>query len=450
MPRIDSSSGTAVPIDTASETGPTPAPSRPKPASTPAPTARNEVRAYAGPPARGPSSAATPAGSGPTVSASELEVLRGRPRPASPDVPGSVYTRIREHLTTGLTDWRISGNDVKAVHTALGTLQPGAYRVALERMERDHLLGAYVKAQDPDARLAFLEQAESKGLLQRRKGDAPAGPLGYPAMPDFFRNDSRLPASMRDAVNQHAIQAGAGFYRGYAGYLDRYAQAVEAAKSPRDLEALGAPRKAHLKDSVLGLDDRKDPAREAYAAAWRQGIGQPESLNRTYQRLNARHRELTGERPAGSLQLNAKVEVSRGPLKGGVEAKVDTRGKVGLKGEAGVELKGGPLGLELMHDTSGKQKVETKLDLGFLKLSVASDGEAKLSLGPGKDHHGFVKLNLEKAEFGGGVTAKVKAPGGAKVEVETGVSMKGLTSEHARQAVDKDHRGLFDASRKKP
>ncbi|MFP2928860.1 hypothetical protein ACLESO_27410 [Pyxidicoccus sp. 3LG] len=457
MPRIDSSSGTPLSIDTTPDAGPAPAPSQAKDASASTPAARNEVRAYDGPPARstrGPASDALPVASGPAYSAAELAVTGGRLRPAtssaSSGVPESVYANIQAHLTRGLDNWVIGDGDVKAVHTALGTLAPGAYRAALERMEKDGLLGTYVKAQDEDTRQAFLEQAESKGVLQRRKGDAPAGPLGYPAVPDFFKNDSRLPESMRDAVNAHSIQVGVGFYRAYEGYLDRYAEAVDAAKSPQELEALGEPRKAHLKDSVLGLDGRKDPAREAYAAAWRRGVGQPESRNRTFQDINARYQELIGERPAGSMQLSGKATVSTGSVNLGGEASVDTRGKGELKGEAGVEVKGGPLSLELTQDTDGKRTVETKVDLGFFEISHGSDGETKLSLGASKNTQAFVKLNLEKAEFGGGVSAKVKIPGGAEAEVETDVSMKGLTAEHAKQSVDLRHRGIFDPSRQQP
>jgi hypothetical protein len=308
-------------------------------------------------------------------------------------------------------------------------------------MERDGLLGEYVKAQEPDTRRAFLEQAESKGMLQRRKGEAPAGPLGYPAAPDFFRNDARLPESMRGAVNAHAIDAGAAFYKAHSEYLDRYTDAANGAKSLQELHSLGEPRAAYLKAADLGLE-LKDPARKEFEAQWRQGIGKPESTNRAYQTVNARQRELTGDRPGGSIRSHAQVELTHEGLKLGTEAHVDTRGKVGLKGELGVAVSGGPLGLEVTRDTAGSAKVETKLNLGFAELSHASDGEVKVSLGVGKHAQAFVSLNRETAEFGGGVSAELGVEG-SKAAAEAGFNMKGLSAARVHESFDKNHRGVF-------
>jgi hypothetical protein len=334
---------------------------------------------------------------------------------------------------------------VKAVHTALGALRPEAYRAALERLEREGLLGTYVKAQDTDTRRAFLEQAESKGLLQRRQGDLPAGPPGFPAEPDFFRNDASLPGAMRDAVNQHAIHAGAAYHEAHAAYLDRYIEAVNAAKSPQELWALGEPKAARLREKALGIA-WKDPAREAYEAAWKRGIGPPRSLNRAYQAVRARELELAGERPGGSIQVHGRGELTRGGVKVGREAQVDTRGRVGLKEEAGLALKGGPVGLELMRDTEGRKKAEAKLALGPVELSIGSDGERKLGLGVGQHLQAFVALNPETAEFGGGVSAEVEREGHT-LGAETGFSMKGLTARRARESFDPRHRGVFEPPR---
>ncbi|MFP2911325.1 hypothetical protein ACLESD_41140 [Pyxidicoccus sp. 3LFB2] len=376
------------------------------------------------------------------ASAGELAATGGRPRQsASSEVPTDVYAGIRSHLTRSLTDWAVTDGDVKAVHVALGTLQPGAYRAALERMERDGLLGEYTKAQNPDTRKAFLEQAESKGMLQRRKGEAPAGPLGYPAQPDFFRNDARLPESMRGAVNAHAIDAGAAFYKAHSEYLDRYVDAANGAKSLQELHVLGEPRAAYLKETVLDLE-WKDPTRKAFETEWRNGIGKPESTNRAYQTVSARQRELTGERPGGSIRTHGKAELTHQGFKLGTEAHVDTRGKVGLKGELGVATRGGPLGIDITRDTAGSTKVETKLNLGPVELSHASDGEVKVGLGVGKYAQAFVSLNRETAEFGGGVSAELGAEGN-KAAAEAGFSMKGLSATRAHEAFDKHHRGVF-------
>lgn len=446
MPRIDSSGSTLIPIDTSQEADSAPATSRTKGTHAPPSAARNEVRPYDGPPPRsprGPAPKLPPAAQGPTVSAGELAAAAGRPRQASAsELPGPVYEALRSHLTRSLQDWAVSDCDVKAVHTVLGTLQPGAYRAALERLERDGLLRTYVKEQDAHARLAFLEQAESKGLLQRRRGDAPAGPLGYPAVPDFFRDDARLPASLRDAVNLHAIQEGADFHRAHAAYLDRYIEAVGAARSLQELQALGHPRDASLDAKHLGID-RRDRAGREYESAWRQGIGQPVSRNRAYQAVRARELELAGERPTG-LQVHGKAEFTRLGLKMTQELQLDTRGRVELKEESGLSVKGGPVGVEVMLDSAGRTKTETKLDVGFAEFTATGDGDLKVALKVGRLAEGYVELNAAKAELGGGVFAGLETEGNT-VGAEAGFSMKGLTADRVKASFDKDRRGLFDS-----
>jgi hypothetical protein len=450
MSRIDSPGSIPVPIDTPpTEAGSTPAPSRAKGLPGSPSTPRNEVRAYDGPPSRTspqPSPGAAPAASGPAISAGELAARGGRlPQASASEVPAGLYAHLRSHLTLHLLDWSVSASDVKAVHTALGTLSPGAYRAALEQLERDDLLVVYVKKQDPDTRRAFLEQAESKGMLERRKGTTPAGPLGYPAEPDFFRNDAKLPESVRGAVNAHAMDVGIAFYRAHAEYIGRYVDAVNGAQSLQELRALGAPREALLRDNVLGISG-KDPAGEAYAAAWRRAIGRPESLNRAYQTVNARHRELLGERVGGSLRLHGKAAVSSQGAKLSQELQVDTRGKSGVKAEQGVAMKGGRMGIEVMQDRAGKTKAEAKLDLGLVQLSADSEGRLKVGVGLGKLAQGFVTLNQKKAEFGGGVSTELKSDG-SKLGAEVGFNMKGSAADRVRESFDKDHRGVFDLPR---
>ncbi len=409
-------------------------------------TARNEPRAFDGLASRTPGApprAPSPESAGPAVSAGELSALGGRLRPSgSKDVPEEVFQGIRSHLTRSLTDWTVSNADVRAVHGALGALPPGPYGAALERMERDGLLRTYVNAQDAGARRAFLEQAEGKGMLQRSKGEVgPVDALGYPAVPDFFVNDARLPPAMRDAVNAHAIDVGVGFYKAHGEYLVRYALAVDQAASRRELGALGPPRAARLSESLLGLD-WKDPARKDYEAAWKAGIGRPKSLNLTFQHVTARERELSGERAAGTVRLQGKLGAGTDSAQWAVKGSLDTRGQRELKGEAGVTLRSGPLKLELSQDTAGKKEATVKLDLGLVELSLDSGGAQRVAVGIGKVLQAQATLNPRKAEFEGGISAKVKADGD-QAGVEAGFSMKGLSAQRARQAVDPGHRGVF-------
>ncbi|NTX17654.1 hypothetical protein HUA74_22725 [Myxococcus sp. CA051A] len=439
MSRIDASGGTSLPLDTLADAVPTPSLPR-----TPTAQARNEVSAYDGPSSRASPRGAEPSPgvAGPTVSAGALAALGGRLRAPSAEVPSDVSSELQARLTRGLGDWAVSDTDVKTVHTLLGQLPPAAYRATLDWMEREGLLKTFLTEQDPGARESFLKQAEAKGVLQRLAGEPASGPLGYPGKPEFLRNDAALPESLRHAVSEHAVAAGRAFHAAHAAYLGRYAQAVEDAPGLPELRKLGAPRDARLPDSVLGLD-RRDPEREAYAKQWRLAVGAPTSTNWVYQAINARQRALLGERTGGTLALKGKAELTQGNLKLGGEAQVDSRGKVDLKGLSGVELKGGPVGLKVTQDTKGGFQSEMKLDLGLVKVSQVSDGELKVSLGVGKLAGSYTTLNLKEARFGGGVFAQVEEAGN-KAEVRLGFDMKGLTAQRAKEAVDRQHVGLFD------
>lgn len=448
MPRIDSSGSSSLStIDTPTEAGAAPpSPSRAADPRAQASPQRNEVRAFDGSAARTPepsSHGATPAGAGPARSAGEMAVLGGWSRPeGSKEAPTDVLEGIRARLTRSLENWTVGADDVRAVHTALGSLPAGTYRAALERLQQEGLLGAYVKAQDAGSRLAFLEQAESKGVLHRRSGESgPVGPLGYPAVPDVFVNDRRLPGAMRDAVNAHAIDVGAGFYRAHTEYLGRYARAVDGAQSLQELGALGPPRAAHLPESLLGLE-WKDPSRRDYEAAWKAGIGQPKTLNLTLQHVSARQRELSGERAGGTVQLHGKVGVSSESAQWSAKAALDTRGHGELKGDVGVSARAGPVGVELSHDSSGETERKVKVNLGLVELSLASDGEQRVAVGVGSLFQVHATLNAKKAELGGGVSAKLKADG-SQASAEAGFSMKGLTAERAQQSFDPRHRNVF-------
>ncbi|MFY2560456.1 hypothetical protein ACN469_22785 [Corallococcus terminator] len=443
MSRIDSPGGPPLSLDTVPDAVPTPTPSRP---SAPPPRERNEVSAYGGSASSGRTSsrgADTPPGAGgPSVSAGALAALGGKLRAPRAEVPSDVASELQSRLTRNLGDWAVSDTDVQTVHALLGQLPPAAYRATLEWMERGGLLKTFLSEQDLGAREAFLKQAESQGVLQRLPAEPASGPLGYPGKPGFFRNESALPESLRHAVSEHAVEAGRAFHASHAAYLGRYVKAVEVAGSLTELRKLGAPRDARLSDSVLGLD-RRDPEREEYAKQWRQAVGVPVSTAWVYQAVNAKQRELLGERAGGTLALKGKAELTQGNLKLGGDAQVDSRGKVDLKASSGVELKGGPVGLKVMGDTKGKVQSEVKVDLGLVKVSQASDGELKVSLGVGKLAGSYTTLNLDEARFGGGVFAQAEEAGN-KAEVRLGFDLQGLTAKRAKEAVDREHVGLFD------
>ncbi|WP_426734529.1 hypothetical protein [Myxococcus faecalis] len=444
MSRIDTAGSNALALDLVPDEVPTPArpPSHPP---TPAARERNAVQPFKEPTSKSPSPpkpASMSRDTGPTVSAGELTALGGRLRARGAEVPADVYRDLQSRLTRSLGDWTVSDADVRAVHTLLGQLPPDGYRATLERMEREGLLKTFLAEQTPEARASFLEQAHAKGTLQRLAGEPESGPLGYPGRPAFFRDDMSLPDSLRQAVSEHAVTAGRTYLADHAAYLGRYVQAVEQSQGLPELRKLGPPREARLSDSMLGLS-REDPRREALAKEWRLAVGTAGSTGWVYQAINARQRELLGERPGGTFSLNGKAELQHDHLLVGGEARLDSRGRVDLKSSGGVALKGGPVGLEVTRDSKGQLQSEVKVDLGLFSVSHSSDGDLKLSVGVGKHAGSYSKLNLREAEFGGGVFVDVKGQGN-KAELRLGYEMKGLTAKRATEAVDRQHVGLFD------
>ncbi|MCP3104138.1 hypothetical protein LZ198_35240 [Myxococcus sp. K15C18031901] len=446
MSRIEPSGASPLSPDPTAEPLPPASPSLPRAPSLATPREHDAVRPYDGPAPRASSGTAkgpvVPRDSGPAVSAGALAATGGRLRAASPEVPADTYADLQSRLTRGVADWAVTDGDVAAVHGALGKLEPEVYRAALERLERDGLLKTYVGEQGPEARKAFLSQAESKGLLLRLQGAPASGPLGYPGRPDFYREGPRLPASLRGAVAEHAVGAGRAYLAAHGEYLDRYTRAVEDAKSLPELRGLGPPREADLRDRVLGLEAR-DPQREARAREWRRAIGTPESTVRAWQAVSARQWALSGQRAGGTFALEGEAELSRDSFKLGGEASLDSRGRVDVKSKSAVSVKGGPLGLEVSRDTKGQTRSEVKVDLGVVSLGRASDGELKVSVGVGETFGGYVTLDTEAAKFGGGVYAQVKTERD-KAEVKLGATMKGLSRERAEAAVDRAHVGIFD------
>lgn len=410
--------------------------------SSVSPPARNELRTYDGPPSaprRPPPPAAAP---GPAVSARELAALGGRTRAPSAPVPEDVYATLQSHLTRSLMNPFLTGGDVKAAHSALGTVPREAYRATLERMEREGLLATYVSRMDATSRQAFLEQAASNGVLQRRPGGV-SGPLGAPGRPEVFANDPKLPGSLRDAVNAHATDTGRAAVGAHDAYLRRYGEAVEQADSLRALRALGPPRALELRETSLGLA-WSDPCRERYEAEWKAGLGRPQrSLVQAYEAVTARAQVLSGEKPAGAF-LSAEASASHDLLHLKAEARASARGPVDVHAQAGVATKAGPLGLEVMTDAHGKVETQLQVDLGIASVSRDSEGKVELSLGAGPHARAHATLNPRTAEFGGGVAFAVSDKSGQHhAGLKLGYGLRGLTPERAAQAVRSDVPGLF-------
>jgi hypothetical protein len=414
---------------------------------------RNELRPYDGPPAPARDGSRPPGGSrgtpleGPAVSARELAALGGRLRVPSAPVPEGAYAALQSHLTRSLTNPLLTASDVQAAHTVLGAVPREAYRATLERMDRDGLLSTYVSRMDASARQAFLDQAASRGVLQRRAGEPP-GPLGVPGRPETFVNDQQLPSALRDAVNAHATDMGRAAVVAHDDYLRRYDDAVARADSLRALRALGPPQALDLRETSLGLS-WSDPNRPRYEAEWKAGLGRPQhSLVQAYASVTARARVLAGEQPAG-LFVSAELSGADSGVVVKHEARASTRGPISLQTRVGIAPKAGPLGLEVTTDARGKLESQVQLEVGPVAVSHDSEGKSELSLGAkGSPFKAHASVNARTAEFAGGVAFEVSDKSGQyHGGLKLAYGMRGIVPERAGQAVREDVPGLFSRPR---
>jgi hypothetical protein len=408
----------------------------------------NQVEPYRGP-RQEPSAPArktpeTPAGA--ALTAGQLAFAGA----ARADAAGAdaAYEKIRGYLGTSLKDWAVTDGDVRRIHEQLDRLPSKDYQQVMERMERNGLLEKYVKEMGPEAKQAFLAQAEHKGAVSREPvGKVNPAPCEPPAGPVLYRNDPKLPPCVRELVHEKNLEAKQAYYDAHAAYVQRYAERVMQTKTLGELRALGEPV-APLAVSEPGVTGAH-PEAKRFQKSWAQ-VSSADTRSQAYIAVSNRVADLQGAARPGSLQLKLEAEVKGGlfgvDFKGGTEAVVTQDGQVrgeGLKG--GVEKKlaeGVTVGVE--GGSSGSTKGTVTLGPEGMQLTADTEGTARMELNASGGAGAYAETNGHQGTFGGGATYTHKVGNGAaEAKVSIGVTMQGSRPERAQDVASREEGTLF-------
>lgn len=406
----------------------------------------NHLEAYSGPsrpPARAPSSA-PPSSSEGGLTAGQL-ALMGTAKKADSGKADAAYEDIKSCLSKDWKDWAITDAEVRQVHARLEGLPPADYRKMMDRMDRSGLLEKYLEEATPEARQAFLAQAERKGYVATRPAEkASPGPGSPPDGAIFFVPELKLPDAVRGVIFGANITAANNYHAAYDAYLGRYRQEVMQTQSLDELRALGEPKDA------LGVSHQltsADPDYKRVQAQWARAQRPPRTDALTRKAIEDRRRDLTGEARAGSLRLKqeneAKVELGAASVKVARETVLTQDGKTDATWKAGLAA---PLNedsnIALEVDSKGGRKSSVGFDTPFFSVELDSEGGAKLEMGAGPLANVYTEFNPEKGTFGGGVNVDKELAGKVGVKAQVGFEWQGAQRGRAGEALKGS--GIFE------
>lgn len=405
----------------------------------------NHLEAYSGP-SRSPKQApanAPPSSSEGSLTAGQLALMGPAKRPDTPKLE-TVYQQIQASLTWGLDNLVVNKDDVRTVHDRLDALTPADYRKVMDRMDGAGLLEKYLDAASPEARQAFLAQAERKGYVETRPAEKALPAPGSP--PDgavFFVPKLGLPDPVREVIFGANITAANNYHAAYDAYLERYRQEAMRAGSLDELRNLGEPKDA------LGVSHQltsADPDYKRVQAQWARAQRPPRTEALTRKAIEDRRRDLTGEARAGTFRLKHEREVSvdiRGTsLKAAKEDGISQYGKQETTWKVGVESSsnGHKAGLEI--DSTGEKKATVGVDTPFFAVELDSEGGARLEMRAGSVAKVYSEFNPEKGTFGGGVSVDKELAEQVEVKAEVGFEWQGARRGRAGEALKGS--GLFE------
>ncbi|HEX8434687.1 hypothetical protein [Archangium sp.] len=423
----------------------------------------NQVEIYRGavepPRAQGAGTPLGGMGEGGGLTAGQLAL--GGARRADAARAEAAYADIKASLHTDWKDRSITDADRRRVHEQLEKLPPADYRQMLERMEQDKLLGKYLDLEQmsPEQRSAFLAQAERKGCVTREPvRKAPFAPCQPPDVPTLYKNDAKLPASVRESVHESNRLAKRTYHDAHDAYVKRYSEQVMQARSLLDIRALGEPvAPFKVSDGLV----YPHPDYNRFRASWSAVPGN-DTRDDAYEAVANRMADLSGRMRPGSFWFKAAAEVKAEfmgmEIKGGVEALVTQDGRTDWAPKGGVErgIKGVTVGVE--NSESGEPKVSVGLehelhspkgkDPMTVGISVDSDGGLRADLPVGGGFGSYVELNQKQGTYGGGVGFERKfgkTGEEVKVKVEVGFGMQGMRQERARDVASTQPGTLFGA-----
>jgi hypothetical protein len=380
---------------------------------------------------------------------------------ASPRPPGGTsngaelsesMAAIRQSIDVGTFSW-IGAADLAQVHHSLEALGPKDYKAAIEAMDKEGLLATYLGKLDPAARDAFLAQANRKGLVEEQPGSKASGPLSPPDSPATFRNDAKLPPSVRDAIFANAREAASSYCAQFGQYLNRYEEAAKAAHTGADLRALGELARSDVPPSGM---DNGHPDAAKNARAWLSAGDYPSDA-RAQKVVSDKLADIIGEARVGAIKLDGELQVKVGDEKVAVKGSATSSGKTELKGELGHAEHLGPVTVGVSADTKGNVAVTERVDLPLVSLertassdgsfkhaaevgafgtSIDSAGKAEVSVGVG-----YAYANPTQGQFGAGVGNRLKL-GGVDVKYKVGLSFNTMTKEASIHSLARGNPGV--------
>ncbi|QRN93199.1 hypothetical protein JRI60_28810 [Archangium violaceum] len=406
----------------------------------------------------------TPAG---TAQKNQVETYRGpveQPRAwmpgAGPSEDGrgltAAYADVRTRLHTDWKDWAITDADVRGVHEHLEKLPAGDYARTLARMEKDGLLAKYAERMGPEARSAFLLQAERKGYISSEPGrKAPPAPFAPPDVPAIHRNDARLPSCVRELVHESNRMAKRTYHDAHEAYVKRYSEQVMRAKSLLEIRALGEPvALAKVSDGLV----HPHPDAERFRESWSRVPGN-DTRNVAYDAVSKRMADLSGRLRPGSFWFKAEVElkaeIAGVGFKAGAEMTLTQDGQMKWSPKGGAEITKGVVNVGAEFSESGEPKWSVglehapkslgKTDPMSVGISADSEGSVRMELPAGGGFGGYAEFNQKEGTFGGGVSFGRKLGEDGEVKLGLGFGMQGARTERARDVASTEHGTLFGA-----
>lgn len=342
----------------------------------------------------------------------------------------------------------LTHSDARRVHEQLESLPPADYRGTLERMEQDGLLGKYLDLErmSPEARMAFLSQAERKGIVTREpEKKAPPAVCEPPDVPTTYRNEAALPSSLRELIHESNRMAKRTYHDAHDAYVKRYSERVMQARSLLELRSLGEPvAPFKVSDGLV----HPHPDSKRFRESWSKVRGN-DTRDDAYEAVSHRMAQLSGQQRPGSFWFKAEVGL-KGELGGvgftaGAEVLVAQDGQAKWAPRGGVEV--GAKGLEgsAEFSESGAPKVTVGLEHAGAGISADSEGALRLELPAGRGFASHAELNPKEGTYGGGVAFRRKVGEEGEAKVSVGFGMQGARRERARDVASNAPGTLFGA-----
>jgi hypothetical protein len=385
------------------------------------------------------------------------QLARGGTKAADAAWTEALDADIRTRLHTDWKDWRITDADVRGVHERLEKLPAGDYARTLERMEKDGLLAKYAERMSPEAREAFLGQAERKGYVTREPGrKAPSAPCHPPDVPAVYRNEARLPSCVRELVHESNRMAKRTYHDAHDAYVKRYSGQVMQAKNLLEIRSLGEPvALSKVGDGLV----HPHPDAQRFRDSWSRVPGN-DTRQAAYEAISRRMADLSGQLRPGSFWFKAEVELKAElagvEIKGGAELLLTQEGQAKWAPKGGVEASKLGLVLGVDYSDSGEPTGTVGLEhapewLGkkdpmSVGISGDSEGNLRMELPAGGGFGSYTELNPKQGTFGGGVGfgRKLGEQGeDGEVKLEVGFGMQGARRERARDVASKENGTLF-------